>query len=207
MCLDCCAGRLTRTCAALVAAALILAAFAGCSRKDPATSKTASEAESGYVPPPPVKPEYTFADGLREKYPAPAAFVQQFLETCLAGDYAGYRLLSSRKREPESRERFTAIYHGIRSLHVEFIEPRDVPEVADQAYLVVCRVEFPPDSKVKLRRKTDQVAILAFQEEGEWRMLPAPAAMQPTYETTTSESTSAPASASMPTYPWDEESP
>jgi hypothetical protein len=193
-------------CAALVAAALILAALGGCNRKNPADSKPAPEAESDYVPPPPIKPEYTFADGLREKYPAPVAFVQQFLETCLAGDYAGYRLLSSRRREPESRERFTAIYHNIRSLHVENIEPRDVPELADQVYLVVCRVEFPPDSKVKLRRRTDRVAILAFEEEGEWRMLPAPAAMQPKSDAV-SETASAPASASMPTYPWDEESP
>jgi hypothetical protein len=196
-------GRHVGTHAALVLAALTLAAFCGCSRKDPAQPKSASE--SDYVPPPPIKPDYSFADGLREKYPAPVAFVQQFLETCLAGDYAGYRLLSSRKREPESRERFTVIYHNIRGLHVELIEPCSVPELADEVYLIVCRVEFPPDSKVKLRRKTDRVAILAFKEEGEWRMLPAPAAMQPRSEATTPESTSAPAS--MPSYPWDEESP
>jgi hypothetical protein len=185
----------------------VVSLSAGCSRKDPAKSKSASESETGYVPPPTVTPDYTFADGLREQYPAPAAFVQQFLETCLAGDYAGYRLLSSRRREPESRERFTAIYHGIRSLHVDLIEPRNVPELSDQVYVIVCRVEFPPDSKVKLRRKTDRVAILAFREEGEWRMLPAPAELQPRADAASSQSSSGPSSASMPSYPWDEESP
>ena len=200
-----CNGRQIRTYAVLSLAVLILTGIPGCGRKDPAKSK--SESETGYVPPPTVTPDYTFADGLREQYPAPVAFVQQFLETCLAGDYAGYRLLSSRKREPESRERFTAIYHGIRSLHVDTIEPRNVPELSDQVYVVVCRVEFPPNSKVKLRRKTDRVAILAFREEGEWRMLPAPAELQPRSDAAGSQSSSATSSASMPSYPWDEESP
>ncbi len=180
---------------------------AGCGRKESdKTSAGGPGAQSAYVPPPPIKPEYTFAEGLREKHPAPAMFVQQFLETCLAGDYAGYRLLASRRREPESRERFTTIYHGIRGLHVESIEQHSLPELAEEVYLVVCKVDFPPDSKVKLRRKTDKVAILAFKEEGEWRMLPAPAAMQPGSETM-SESDRAPATTSAPTYPWDEEGP
>ncbi len=190
--------------AAFVLAALALAALAGCGR-DPDKAKS-TNTELGSVRPPAVKPEYTFAEGLREQYPGPAGFVRQFLETCLAGDYAGYRLLASRKREPESRERFTAVYHGIRALHVEAIEPKELPDISSETYLVVCRVEFPPDSKVQLRRKTNKVAILAFKEEGEWRMLPAPAGMQPKSESG-SDTTSAPASTSAPSYPWDDEGP
>ena len=126
------------------------------------------------VEPPAVKPEYTFAEGVREQHGQIVAFLRQFLETCLAGDYAGYRKLASRKREAEGRERFQAVFHAIHALRVESIEPIDLPRVSEETYLVTCAVDFLPDSKARLRRNTNKIAILVLKEEGEWRVLPAP---------------------------------
>ena len=155
------------------------------------------------VEPPAVKPEYTFAEEVREQHVQIVAFLRQFLETCLAGDYAGYRKLASRKREAEGRERFQAVFHAIRTLRVESIEPIDLPRVSEETYLVTCAVDFLPESKTRLRRNTNKIAILVLKEEGEWRVLPAPTELQPP-EDELATTTSAPAT-TMPSYPWDED--
>jgi hypothetical protein len=160
--------------------------------------------DRAHVEPPPVTPVYTFAEDLRQQYPHITGFLQEFLETCLAGDYAGYRKLASRMREPEGRERFQAIFHAIRALHVQSIEPIDLPRVSDQTYRVTCHLDFHPDSEVRLRRKTDQIAILVLREEDCWRMLPAPSELQPAEELRPTTA-SAPTTTTAPSYPWDED--
>lgn len=156
------------------------------------------------VPMPPIKPDYTFAEGLREEYPQIAAFMQTFLETCLAGDYGGYRRLVSHTRDPESRDRFQAVFFAIRSLLVDSVEPIDLPRLSDEVYLVTSTVGFQPESKARLRRKNNRVAILVLKEDGQWRMLPAPSEFQPPAEEEVPTTTSAPTT-SAPSYPWDED--
>ncbi len=191
------------TVTAAVALVLVALLMTACERKDPYASQgSARSAEQDFVPPPSVKPEYSFAPGLREEFPHVIGFVRQFLETCLAGDYGGYRLLASRRREPESRERFQAVYHAIQSLQVTGIERKEIPDLSPDVYLVTCHVEFQPEAKVELRRKTNDVAILVLKEDREWRFLPAPAELQPR-RAADDAAQSAPSTAPAPSYPWD----
>jgi len=191
--------------AAILAAATGLA---GCERKPSESAGGGGGAvEVGRVPPPAIIPDYSFAEGVREEHPEIAGFLQEFLEICLAGDYAGYRKLASRQREPESRERFQRVYHAISSLMVETVQRLDRPDLdylSDEIYLVVVSIKFHPDSGTRLRRRSDKVAFLVIREEDQWRMLPAPSELQPAEEPPTATS-SAPASTTAPSYPWDEE--
>ena len=192
---------------AMVAIAGGLVLLTGCERSpSESRDRASSRAGEARVPPPAITPEYSFAEGLREQHAEITGFLQEFLEVCLAGDYAGYRRLASRQREPESRERFQAVYHAIRSLVVESVARIDHPDLAhlsDKVYLVITSLRFHPESKTRLRRRTDQVAILVIREEGQWRMLPAPSDLQPREELPTTAS--APATTSAPSYPWDEQ--
>jgi hypothetical protein len=149
------------------------------------------------------RPEYAFAPGLEERNAEVVGFLRTFLETALAGDYAGYRRLVSRVADPESRSRFEKILNSLSSLTVESIEPLESSQVPPPAFVVLSRVEFLPDRRVSLRRKNNnRIAIIVFREEEEWRMIPAPPALQPEAEPetpTTSTTTSA------PSYPWQED--
>ncbi|MFH1747438.1 MAG: hypothetical protein ABIG44_10390 [Planctomycetota bacterium] len=156
------------------------------------------------VPRPDEKPAYNFADGLDRQYPEITAFMRTFLETCLAGDYGGYRRLVSYRRDPESRDRFQAVFFSIRALIIDSVEPVSLPRLADEIYLVIGTVEFQPESKARLRQKNNRVAILVLKEDGEWRMLPAPSEFQPGAEEEPVTTTSAPTT-SAPSYPWDED--
>jgi hypothetical protein len=186
-----------------VLAALALSALLGCDRSEPPVPTTAEQRDTIAPPPDEQRPMYTFAPGLREDYPAVCGFVKEFLETCLVGDYEGYRKLVSRSVNPESKERFQAIYYAIKSVVVETIEPLEVREVPSPAYSVIATVDFHPERKVSLRAGQNRdIAILVFQERGQWRMMPAPAELQPGHKQPTT--TSAP-TASAPHYPWDED--
>ncbi len=184
-----------------LALAVLLAVLAGCDRSPP---------PPGAAPPPPphdlvtlagAKPEYHFAAGLAEQYPDVVAFVRQFLETCLVGDYTEYRRLVSRTTDPESRARFEKILNSLRALVIESIEPLALPSVGD-AWLVLARIDFLPDRKVALRRgENSRLGILVFREDGEFRMAPAPAELQPERDEPVAASTPVPV---RPDYPWQE---
>lgn len=177
---------------------LVVALLAGCDRSPPPPAS---------LPPPAhdrvalvgVKPEYKFAPGLADAQPEVAAFVRQFLETCLVGDYTEYRRLVSRTTYPESRARFEKILNSLRTLAIESIEPLELPEVGD-AWLVLAQIEFLPDRKVAIRRgENSSLGIIVFREDGEFRMAPAPPELQPEREQPATDS--APAAVN-PEYPW-----
>ncbi|MGD8452187.1 MAG: hypothetical protein PVJ57_10245 [Phycisphaerae bacterium] len=186
----------------LLTAAVMLS---GCDRGASSSTQPtgASRTDPDRVPPPPIKPEYRFADPLPDEYPDVVAFVRQFLETCLAGDYAGYRQLVSRHCDPGSRDRFQAIFHALKSLEVTSIEPLPRADLADDVHLVIARLEFQPESEVRIRRQHNAVGILVFIEDGDWRMMPAPADLQPRAPET--PTTSSAPTTSAPSYPWDED--
>jgi hypothetical protein len=198
---------LTLICGSAACGGLLCACHRDDPQKSPATSQP--HQNSDRVEPPAVRPEYSFAERLRDEYPEVVAFVQQFMETCLAGDYAAYRKLVSRRADPENRDRFQAVFNAISRLHVESIRVLNLPQVSEEVYLVVSKAEFHPETKARLRRKHDQIAILVLKEEGQWRMMPAPPQLQPT--TTSAPSTddpdaaSAPTTTSAPSYPWDQD--
>lgn len=196
--------------AAIVAVAAVLAAStvsAGCKRsaqtKGPPNA-TASQQEQQFIPAPMQPPAYSFAPGVRESQREIAGFVQQFLEICLAGDYTGYRQLASRSREPETKERFQAIYHAMRNVVVEQIEEVELREIPGPAYRVVASIELDPQAKVALRGSQRQIALLIVHEGGDWRMLPAPASLQPP-KTEDEPVPDEPEAEPAPDYPWDED--
>lgn len=91
-------------------------------------------------------PEYSIPQDLRRQFPEVAGFVEQFLEVCLANDYAGYRRLVSRRVEPEPQGRFERIYQAIRKVQVESITPRRLRDLADEAFVVVSYVDVIPEA-------------------------------------------------------------
>jgi hypothetical protein len=184
-------------------AALAAGALPACDRGDTPIPSEPEQKETVPAPPMEQRPTYKFMPGLREEHPEVCGFVREFLETCLAGNYEDYRKLVSRAANPESKERFQAIYYAIKSVTVETIEAVELPGLPAAAYRVVSTVDFHPDRKVSLRAGANRdIAILVFKEEGRWRMVPAPAELQPEEEhpaTTSAPTTSA------PHYPWDED--
>jgi hypothetical protein len=205
--------RSARALAGCVVLATCAAMTSGCERQPPPVTPpaarpapppaTAARRDPEYVSPPPVKPDYRFAEDLRDEYPEIVGFLRQFMETSLAGDYAGYRKLVSRQCDPENRERFAAILNAIRVLHVDAIEPVAVPELPGEVYRVLTRIELKPEARVRLRRQTDRVAILVLREDGAWRMMPAPGELQPHELPATA--TAPAATTSAPSYPWDQD--
>lgn len=236
------ARRLAPPLAVVGAAALGAILAPACKRSSPAAESSSDLAgRSGAVVRDAPLPTYRFRDeDLKRAYPDVTAFVTQFLETCLTGDYLAYRRLVSRYENPESRERFSAIYQGIESITVESIEPIDPARFArlsrggpkapgseqppgdaastestgegsptaqrTPAYRVVSSVTFSPQSKASLRHKSRSIAILVFEELGDWRMAPAPAELQPR-DASRGESTDAEAAESQPSpdYPWEQD--
>ncbi|MFN0137787.1 MAG: hypothetical protein ACKVS9_16915, partial [Phycisphaerae bacterium] len=155
-----------------------IVALLGCDQK-PASPSSQPMVKEPPIAPPAVLPQYRFAsDAGHLQHPEAAAFVTQFLETCLAGDYVAYRRLVSRYENPESKERFQAIYYGLRSITVIKLEPLPpIAELPEGTFRVISEAEFDPAAKVSLRHRSRKIAILAFLEEGQWRMRPAPAAL------------------------------
>ena len=64
-------------------------------------------------------PALTFDREIRAAFPEVVGFLDEFLNTCLVGDYAGYRRLVSRAYAPESQERFEAMYRATRAVTVD----------------------------------------------------------------------------------------
>lgn len=152
-------------------------------------------------------PEYAFAEGLRGQYPEVSSFLVQFLETCLADDYNGYRAMVSRRFEPESRERFEAIYHAIQSVRVEKIEQVQSDRLSalpPPVYRVVSDIKLDPQRAVAMRGPNRKIAILVFREQGDWRMVTAPPQFQPKAAPASQPAEPASQPTSQPSYPWDE---
>jgi hypothetical protein len=175
----------------------------GCSRGKDTPKGSSADKQAGHVEPTTPKPEYDFAAGLEAQYPEIVGFVRQFLETALAGDYAGYRKLVARVADPESRARFESVLNAMKSLSIEAIEELEMSPIPPPTYLVTARAELLPEKRVTLRRGSNsRVAILVLQEEGEWRMMLAPSELQPSAETT--QPATAPAT-TAPSYPWQQD--
>lgn len=186
-----------------VLVALAAGTLPACERGDTPIPTEAEEGDPVPALPAEQRPTYKFMPGLREEHPEVSGFVREFLETCLAGNYEDYRKLVSRSANPESKERFQAIYYAIKSVTVETIEAVELPGLPPPAYLVVSVVDFHPDRKVSVRAGANrEIAILVFKEDERWRMVPAPAELQPVEQLPAT--TSAPTT-SAPHYPWDED--
>jgi hypothetical protein len=199
---------------ALVTALFVLV-LVGCNRSDSKKARKGDPANDASPARPAVLPQYRFTDpALETKFPDAAAFVREFLESCLAGDYPAYRKLVSRYEEPQRREQFDKLATNLKRIEVESIvelgeaELRAVPrpvgvELSPPAFLIISAIEFAnPDASVALRYRNRKLAILVFREEGQWRMRPAPSKMQPR-EAQATENVTDDTGEPVPDYPWD----
>lgn len=151
---------------------------------------------------PETNPTYTFAPELEKRHPEVIAFTRHFLETCLAGDYAGYRRLVTRTADPETRARFERVLHSLESLSVDRVREISLPDNTDPAYLITAHAVFRQDEPAAQRHGRERdLGIIVLLEDDEWRMALAPPQLQPSPESPESQG---PASNSAPSYPWDE---
>jgi hypothetical protein len=143
---------------------------------------------------------------LRAQYPEATSFLLEFLEICNAGDYAGYRRLVGRAFAPESQQRFDRIYAALVAVKVDSIRRIELPQLPPPVYLVTSEVELDASQRVALRGARRKLAIVVYQEDGEWRMGPAPGAFQPPREEEAfAEADREAPAGSKPFYPWDVE--
>ena len=189
----------------LAMAILLACGLSACDRGSRPPAPPPTTQPKDLVALPAEKPDYSFAAGLADEHPEVIGFMRHFLETCLTGDYAGYRRLVARRTDPESRARFERVLHALRHLKIESIEVIAVRELPPPVYLVIAEADYVLDESAALRRRAGprRVAMLIFKEEGEWRTAFAPAELQPVGEDL--EPASAPATTSAPSYPWDED--
>lgn len=186
--------RLGRT---LLLGAALAGLLSGCER-EPQTPKQQTRATTRAAKP---RPTYRIPPGLEDEHPDVVVFLRQFMETALANDYAGYRRLVSRAADPESRARFEKVLGALETLTVEAIEPIELPQLAGPAYRVISHVRLDPERKLALRRNDEsRIAILVFTEEGELRMVFAPAELQPQPMSQPTDETQPTTTA--PDYPW-----
>lgn len=133
-------------------------------------------------------------------------FVERFLNICAAGDYAGYRKLVSRTTTPQSEKRFSTVFYAVKQISVQAIDEIDNARFPESTFRVVMKVEFLPGKQAELRRNRDEVAILVFPEEGEWRMRAAPNELQPRGTSSQPTSDESPTDTQpAPEYPWEED--
>lgn len=179
---------------------------AGCDRGSDGDALSRSGRGGGAASTQPLHaPEYRFAGDVRDRQPEIARFLRGFLETCLTGDYEGYRKYVSRRQQPESRDRFQRIYDAIDLLTVTRIEEVEVPTLPPPVYLVVSEVEFIAGRSRVFGEDRRAIAIVVFKEEGEWRMLPAPSRLQPQRRGRNGDSQPASEPASAPAdFPWEQ---
>lgn len=195
-------------------AALLLCAACGwltaCGKPDEARSATRGGEDGAARDSVPTRlpPAYSIDPALREMHPELCRFLDHFMAVCGAGDYARYRQLVGRSFEPESRERFEKIHLLLQRIHVEAVEPVSIPSLPAQTYRVVSTIELQSGERPRQRGGRRKLAILVFTEQGEFRMAPAPASMQPRDEAGASQpAQSEPAPEAGLFFPWDLEDP
>lgn len=189
----------------LIVVGISALALCGCNSK-PGKSKLDKSASKPVGGNPAHTPRYAFAPEVADADPEVAAFVRSFLETCLTGDYEGYRRLCSLRQDPESRDRFQRVYQAISKLTVREIAEVEAATMPRPTYRVINEVEFVEGKTPVFGEDRRAIAILVFREEGQWRVLPAPTKLQPPRPNRTpdSQSTSGPSTTQPVEYPWDQ---
>ncbi|MGE3182291.1 MAG: hypothetical protein AB7N71_11730 [Phycisphaerae bacterium] len=180
-----------------------LLAFGGC-KQGKGAKANATTANGGNAVVDAHKPEYKFAESVRVEQPEMVRFLRGFLETCMSGDYEEYRRYVSRQEQPETRDKFRKIYDAINLLTVTEIHEIEHPRYPKPTYRVVSEAEFVEGKEPVFGEDRREIAILVFKEEGEWRIVPAPAKLQPQRHRDREEN--APSSAPSETkvdYPWE----
>lgn len=178
--------------------AVLALGLAGCDRPRESSGRSSGAASQSVRK---TGVTYQFAAGLREQYAEIVSVMQQFLETCLAGDYDGYRTFIATSATPDSHERFDAAFQSLQSLTVDRVEQRAAPELGlSEVWLVHWTAKLDPQSNLGRRKPVREVEIIVHREGGQWRLQPAPPSLR------THRATSGPSAETQdagPDYPWD----
>ena len=120
-----------------------------------------------------LPPVFVFPDEVRVRNEELNAFIDEFKRICEEGRYRDYRLAVSRMVEPFEKRRFENIWHAVQAVQVRLIKrlptSLELPEPA-YAILIVAdlRDTLPTDTPRRI------FTLLAFEEEGQWVVAPAP---------------------------------
>lgn len=116
-----------------------------------------------------VPPTVQFPPQLQTSDPTLNLFIENALDVCARGDYAGFRLLFASTYTPPIESDFQRIWAGVKS--VQIVSVHADPKERDQYYVHAVVQLRAPDA----RQRTKRDAIVAVQREGgEWRLSPPP---------------------------------
>jgi hypothetical protein len=139
----------------------------------PPTAEEPDEVIRTDLEPDELPPVFEFPDEVRVRNEELNAFIDEFKRICEEGRYRDYRLAVSRMVEPFEKRRFDNIWHAIQAVRVRLIKrlPASL-ELPEPAYAILIfadlRDTYPTDKPRRI------FTVLAFQEEGQWVVAPAP---------------------------------
>lgn len=151
------------TVCALAGAALII----GCSDEvDPRANILENQAmETINMDPEKEEPKFVFAPEATVEDPSLNAFIREFADMCIKGEYDRYRMKVSRRSDPVTKDEFERVWHNIREISIDFVvalpEKKSTPgpRYALQATVHVERPATGPER---------QVVLQILQEQEEW---------------------------------------
>lgn len=196
----------------------LVAGLLGCGGDDDATANAPAAGPGGGdlsmaddgAGGPPRHASYDFAAGLEREYPLVVDLLERAFDTILAGDYAAYRRLMVRTRNPEPEERFRLLHEALTHVTVTEIAPVDskfIPNYDGSAYLVRTAFEFAEESRAAEAIDARTLAILVVEEAGDWRLVTAPQRFQAQEEAVGPDASDADAADDeppAPEFPWDD---
>ena len=147
--------------------------MSGCSKDSDATTEPVIDPadmirKKGDAPPKLIMPDEVLTDD-----PSLNAFVRRAANICLNGNYGDFRLLWSTEYEPFSRRRFESAWHAVRSVEVKAIKPVRAKR-ENIKYYIHATAHLDP----QLGEPRRDLVVLVVDENGEWRIAPAPEGMR-----------------------------
>ena len=139
----------------------------------PPAAEEADEVMRTDLEPDELPPVFVFPDEVRVRNEELNAFIDEFKRICEEGRYRDYRLAVSRMVEPFEKRRFENIWHAVQAVRVRLIKrlPASL-ELPEPAYAILIfadlRDTYPTDKPRRI------FTVLAFEEEGQWVVAPAP---------------------------------
>lgn len=156
-----------------------------------------------------------FPDALHVDHEPVNVFIEKALTICARGDYESFRLLWSARQDPLRREEFEQGWQAVRTIRVRAVEKIVLPGAdgggadprhstppngvaPDVSYVLLAEAEFDPNHPLGQRQPVRDFVLLVLQEQGEWRLGRAPAAVREWIKARSSAQQDRDAEASLP---------
>ena len=133
----------------------------------------ACERESGPTAEPPPQADESpidFPPAVQADDPAVNQFVRRITETCVEGDYEGFRLLWSIRADPFPRQEFERGWKALKKVRVLALQKMKTLE-GEYLYCIHTRVELDESVSEPAR----EVVLLIVRENDRWCLAKAPA--------------------------------